>query len=36
MTFTQGPFQSVESRDRHGVGWRESFDRLAHHLSVAA
>ncbi|WP_018774139.1 SRPBCC family protein [Arthrobacter sp. 131MFCol6.1] len=36
MTFTQGPFDSAASRDRHGEGWRESFDRLANHLSVAA
>lgn len=36
MTFTQGPFESSESRDGHGGGWRESFDRLADHLSVAA
>lgn len=36
MTFTQGPFESVESRDRNGAGWGESFDRLADHLSVAA
>ena len=36
MTFTQGPFESVESRDRNGAGWGESFDRLANHLSVAA
>ena len=36
MTFTQGPFESVESRDGHGIGWRESFDRLADHLGVAA
>lgn len=36
MTFTQGPFESVESRDRNGTGWGESFDRLANHLRVAA
>ncbi|MCU1548348.1 MAG: hypothetical protein JWO29_1299 [Arthrobacter sp.] len=36
MTFTQGPFESLESRDGHGGGWRESFDRLGHYLSVAA
>ena len=32
MTFTQGPFESVENRDSNGTGWRESFDRLAEHL----
>jgi len=36
MTFSQGPFESVESRDGHGGGWRESFERLADHLSVPA
>ncbi|XAS63844.1 SRPBCC family protein [Pseudarthrobacter sp. So.54] len=32
MTFFQGPFDTIDSRDSHGVGWRESFDRLAEHL----
>jgi uncharacterized protein YndB with AHSA1/START domain len=32
MTFTQGPFDTLDNRDGHGVGWRESFDRLAEHL----
>ena len=32
VTFTQGPFNTIDSRDAHGVGWRESFDRLAEHL----
>ena len=32
MTFFQGPFDTIENRDSHGVGWRESFDRLAEHL----
>ena len=32
MTFTQGPFDTLENRDGNGVGWRESFDRLAEHL----
>ncbi len=32
MTFTQGPFDTMENRDNNGVGWRESFDRLADHL----
>ncbi|QCB96355.1 SRPBCC domain-containing protein [Arthrobacter sp. PAMC25564] len=36
MTFTQGPFESVESRDAHGSGWLESFERLANHLGVDA
>jgi uncharacterized protein YndB with AHSA1/START domain len=36
MTFTQGPFESEESRDGHGGGWRESFERLARYLSAAA
>jgi uncharacterized protein YndB with AHSA1/START domain len=36
MSFSQGPFESVESRDGHGAGWRESFDKLADHLAVAA
>jgi uncharacterized protein YndB with AHSA1/START domain len=36
MTFSQGPFESVESRDSQGGGWRASFDRLADHLSIAA
>jgi uncharacterized protein YndB with AHSA1/START domain len=36
MIFSQGPFEAVEIRDGHGSGWRESFDRLADHLGVAA
>ncbi|WP_427128997.1 SRPBCC family protein [Pseudarthrobacter sp. S9] len=36
MTFTQGPFESAASRDSHGDGWRESFDRLANHVRVTA
>ena len=32
MTFFQGPFDTIDNRDRQGVGWRESFDRLADHL----
>lgn len=36
MTFSQGPFESVESRDSHGAGWQESFDKLAGHLAAAA
>jgi uncharacterized protein YndB with AHSA1/START domain len=35
MTFTQGPFESVESRDGHGGGWGEAFDRLANHVRTA-
>lgn len=35
MTFTQGPFESVESRDGHGAGWGEAFDRLASHVRTA-
>ncbi|XAS67089.1 SRPBCC domain-containing protein [Micrococcaceae bacterium Sec5.7] len=34
MTFIQGPFESVESRDGHGRGWGESFDRLAAHVQA--
>lgn len=33
MTFTQGPFDTAESRDGHGGGWGQSFDRLAEHIS---
>jgi uncharacterized protein YndB with AHSA1/START domain/predicted enzyme related to lactoylglutathione lyase len=29
MRFHQEQFRSVESRDRHGEGWGESFDKLA-------
>ena len=36
MTFSQGPFESAESRDSHAAGWQESFDRLAGHLKAAA
>jgi uncharacterized protein YndB with AHSA1/START domain len=36
MTFTQGPFDTLENRDSNGTGWRESFDRLAEHLRKAA
>jgi uncharacterized protein YndB with AHSA1/START domain len=32
MTFTQGPFDTLDNRDGSGVGWRESFDRLAEYL----
>ena len=32
MTFRQGPFDTLDNRDSSGVGWRESFDRLAQHL----
>ncbi|MGY2744880.1 SRPBCC family protein [Arthrobacter sp. UYCu723] len=32
MTFRQGPFDTPDNRDSNGVGWRESFDRLAEHL----
>ena len=32
MTFFQGPFDTIDDRDGQGVGWRESFDRLAEHL----
>ncbi|MET3920816.1 SRPBCC domain-containing protein [Arthrobacter sp. UYEF20] len=32
MTFRQGPFDTLDNRDSNGVGWRESFDRLAEHL----
>ncbi|HSN35703.1 MAG TPA: SRPBCC domain-containing protein [Arthrobacter sp.] len=32
MTFFQGPFDTIDNRDAHGVGWREAFDRLAEHL----
>jgi uncharacterized protein YndB with AHSA1/START domain len=28
MTFRQGVFKSVESRDGHNGGWTECFDRL--------
>ncbi|MET1020883.1 MAG: SRPBCC domain-containing protein [Arthrobacter sp.] len=36
MTFTQGPFDTIENRDGHGVGWRESFDRLAEYLRAGS
>lgn len=36
MTFTQGPFESVESRGGHGGGWGEAFDRLEAHVRSAA
>ena len=36
MTFIQGPFDTIDNRDGHGVGWRESFDRLAEHLRRGA
>lgn len=36
MTFFQGPFDTIDNRDSHGVGWRESFDRLAEHLRRTA
>lgn len=29
MTFRQAEFESVESRDGHGAGWTECFDKLA-------
>ena len=32
MTFFQGPFDTIDNRDGQGIGWRESFDRLAEHL----
>jgi uncharacterized protein YndB with AHSA1/START domain len=32
MTFRQGPFESVESRDGHRGGWSESFERLGAYL----
>ncbi|WP_426997167.1 SRPBCC family protein [Pseudarthrobacter sp. N5] len=35
MIFTQGPFDSVESREGYGGGWGESFDRLAAHIGAA-
>lgn len=36
MTFSQGPFESVESRESHAAGWRESFDKLADYLATGA
>jgi hypothetical protein len=32
MHFRQTGFDSVPSRDGHGQGWSESFDRLQSHL----
>jgi uncharacterized protein YndB with AHSA1/START domain len=36
MTFRQGPFESVESRDGHQGGWSEAFERLAACVSSMA
>ena len=33
MSFHQGPFKSVESREGHRGGWTECFDLLAEHLA---
>ena len=33
MTFRQGMFETVDSRDGHGEGWNSTFDRLAKHLA---
>jgi uncharacterized protein YndB with AHSA1/START domain len=33
MTFRQGVFRSVESRDSHEEGWSECFDRLREYLA---
>ena len=35
MTFHQGLFASMESRDSHAGGWSESFDKLEKHLESA-
>lgn len=32
MTFYQAIFETVESRDNHESGWRETFDDLSAHL----
>ena len=33
MTFHQASFASVDTRDGHEAGWKESFDMLAEHLA---
>jgi uncharacterized protein YndB with AHSA1/START domain len=33
LTFEQGPFKSVESRDAHRGGWTECLERLAEHAA---
>jgi uncharacterized protein YndB with AHSA1/START domain len=33
LTFEQGPFASVESRDAHKGGWTECLERLAGHMA---
>ena len=35
MTFHQGVFASMESRDSHAAGWSESFDKLEEYLEGA-
>jgi uncharacterized protein YndB with AHSA1/START domain len=36
MTFRQGPFPTMESRDGHSGGWNQSFDKLAEYLGGVA
>jgi hypothetical protein len=33
MVFRQEPFETAESRDGHGDGWSQSFERLASYLA---
>jgi uncharacterized protein YndB with AHSA1/START domain len=33
LTFEQGPFKSVESRDGHKGGWTQCLERLAEHIA---
>lgn len=35
MTFHQGEFASMQSRDMHAAGWSESFDKLEKYLDTA-
>jgi uncharacterized protein YndB with AHSA1/START domain len=36
MTFRQSPFQTVESRDGHVLGWHSAFDRFDDYLARTA